>query len=122
MPGEGPNHQIGELIRKYGLKLNSPYSVSDDNFTVKMVSEGLGVSILPEMSFKNYLDLPVESRELREKPYRSIGIIYRHWDQLSPLSRILINEAKDFFSKLSPKNSASHLPWFSELDCSGKNQ
>lgn len=34
MPGEGPNHQIGELIRKYGLKLNSPYSVSDDNFTV----------------------------------------------------------------------------------------
>ena len=82
----------------------------------------LGVSILPEMSFKNYLDLPVESRELREKPYRSIGIIYRHWDQLSPLSRILINEAKDFFSKLSPKNSASHLPWFSELDCSGKNQ
>lgn len=122
MPGEGPNHQIGELIRKYGLKLNSPYSVSDDNFTVKMVSDGLGVSILPEMSFKNYLDLPVESRELREKPYRSIGIIYRHWDQLSPLSRILINEAKDFFSKLSPKNSASHLPWFSELDCSGKNQ
>lgn len=66
MPGEGPNHQIGELIRKYGLKLNSPYSVSDDNFTVKMVSDGLGVSILPEMSFKNYLDLPVESRELRE--------------------------------------------------------
>ena len=122
MPGEGPNHQIGELIRKYGLKLNSPYSVSDDNFTVKMVSDGLGVSILPEMSFKNYLDLPVEFRELREKPYRSIGIIYRHWDQLSPLSRILINEAKDFFSKLSPKNSASHLPWFSELDCSGKNQ
>lgn len=84
MPGEGPNHQIGELIRKYGLKLNSPYSVSDDNFTVKMVSDGLGVSILPEMSFKNYLDLPVESRELREKPYRSIGIIYRHWISFLP--------------------------------------
>lgn len=115
MPGEGPTHQIGELILKYKLKLNSTYSVSDDNFTVKMVSEGLGVSILPEMSFRNYLALPIKACELKEKPYRDIGIIYRHWEQLSPLSRIFINETKDFFESLHSNGSSSQLPWFNEL-------
>lgn len=97
MPGEGPNHQVGKLIRDYDLHLNSPYSASDDNLTVKMVSQNLGVSILPEMSFRDYLNVPIAAREIVEGPYRDIGIIYNRWEAVSPVSRIFINTAQEYF-------------------------
>ena len=84
-----------------------------------MVAEGIGVSILPEMCFTNYLDLSVEARELRERPYRDIGIIYKYWDRLSPLSRIFINEAKDYFARVSA-DTTTKLPWFNDIVSRGR--
>lgn len=102
MPGEGPNHQIGALIREYNLNLNSPYSASDDNLTVKMVSQNLGVSILPEMSFRDYLNVPITARDIVEAPYRDVGIIYNHWESVSPVSRIFIQTAQEYFHSELP--------------------
>lgn len=97
MPGEGPNHQVGQLIRKYHLKLNVVYSVSDDNLTVSMIAQNLGVSILPEMSFKKYLNLPFTAKPLIEEPFREIRIIYNDLNSISPISRAFITFAQNYF-------------------------
>lgn len=101
MPGEGPNHQVGELIREYDLHLKAPYSATDDNLTVKMVSQHLGVSILPEMSFRGYLNFSIAARELEERPYRDVGIIYTRWESVSPLSRVFVKTAREYFQELT---------------------
>ena len=97
MPGEGPNHQVGQLIRKYHLKLNIVYSVSDDNLTVSMIAQNLGVSILPEMSFKKYLNLPFIAKPLIEEPFREIMIMYNDLNSISPISRAFITFAQNYF-------------------------
>lgn len=97
MPGEGPNHQIGDLISRYQLKLNSPYSVTDDNLTVSMVAQGRGVSVLPEMSFQNYLNFSFSARSLVEAPFREVGIIHKGRDTLSPISKSFIAFSQHYF-------------------------
>lgn len=97
MPGEGPNHEIGQLIRKHQLKLNIVYSVTDDNLTISMIAKNLGVSILPEMSFRKYLNLPFTARPLKENPYREIMIIYNDLNSISPISRAFITFAQNYF-------------------------
>lgn len=97
MPGEGPNHQVWQLIRKYHLKLNIVYSVSDDNLTVSMIAQNLGVSILPEMSFKKYLNLPFIAKPLIEEPFREIMIMYNDLNSISPISRAFITFAQNYF-------------------------
>lgn len=105
MPGEGPNHQIGQLIRKYQLNLNIGYSVSDDNLTVSMVSRNVGVSILPEMSFKNYLNFPFVVKPITEGAYRDIKIIYNDLNSISPISRTFIMFVQNYFKKLLSDDS-----------------
>lgn len=97
MPGEGPRHQVGELIKNYKLNLNIKYSISDDDITVAMVSRGLGITILPEMSYREYLNFQFEACDLQESPHREIGIAYTSWDNISPLGKAFIDVAKKFF-------------------------
>lgn len=97
MPGEGPNHQVGQLIQQYHLNYNIAYSVSDDNLTVSLVAQNLGVSILPEMSFKDYLNLPITSRKIVEEPFRELGIIYNGLNSVSPISKTFIKFAQNYF-------------------------
>jgi len=96
MPGEGPNHQVGQLIQKYHLNYNINYSVSDDNLTVSMVARNLGVSILPEMSFKDYLNLPIISKKIIEEPFRELGIIYNDLNSISPISKTFIKFTQNY--------------------------
>lgn len=102
MPGEGPRHQVGELIKNYDLKLNIKYRISDDDITISMVSRGLGVTILPEMSYRDYLNFQFEARELSECPYRDIGIAYTAWENISPVGKAFIKLAKESFPPLTP--------------------
>lgn len=97
LPGEGPNHQVGQLIQDYQLNFNMIYSVTDDNLTVSMISKSLGVSILPEMSFKNYLSLPFTAKKLTEDPKRTIGIIYNDLNAVSPISKAFIKFSQNYF-------------------------
>lgn len=99
MPGEGPRHQVGDLIKTYDLKLNIKYSITDDDITIAMVARGLGITILPEMSYQDYLNFDFEVRELEESPYRDIGIAYTSWDNVSPIGKTFIEMAKGFFSE-----------------------
>ena len=97
MPGEGPTHQIGALIQDYNLNLQRPFAVSDDNLTMAMVADGLGVSVLPALSCKKYLNFDVVIRKLAENPYRDLGIIYRNWESISPISRNFIHFLEMYF-------------------------
>lgn len=101
MPGEGPSHQVGQLIRQYHLDYNIAYSVSDDDLTISMIAQNLGVSILPEMSFKKYLNLPFIAREIIEEPFREIGIIYNDLGSVSPISKTFIKFTQNYFCSKS---------------------
>lgn len=96
-PGEGPNHQVGQLIRDYDLKLNVVYSVSDDDLNLSMVAQNLGVTILPEMSYKNYLNFHFVARQAVENPFRDIGILYKSWNSISATNKIFIKFSLDYF-------------------------
>ena len=97
MPGEGPNHQVGELIAKYRLKYDCKYTISDDDATMSMVAGGMGVSILPELSYKDYLNFKVAIRDFEEGPYRDIGIAYSKRNELFPAGHNFINFVKAYF-------------------------
>jgi DNA-binding transcriptional LysR family regulator len=97
MPGEGPNHQVGDLIQKNDLHLNIKYAISDDDITVALISQGLGITILPELSYKDYLNFKIVSRELSENPFREIGIAYTSWDNISPIGKVFIKFVKNYF-------------------------
>lgn len=99
MPGEGPNYQVGQLIQDYNLNLRSTYAVFDDNFTVSMISRDMGISILPVMSV-DYLGFPYAAIDIKEKPSRQLGIVYRKWESISPISRIFIKFAERFFKDI----------------------
>lgn len=98
MPGEGPDYQVGALIRDYNLNLKTTYAVYDDNFTVSMIAQNMGVSILPLMSV-DYLNLPYAAVDIAERPSRQLGLIYNKWDTISPISRIFIKFAENFFKE-----------------------
>ena len=102
MPGEGPRHQVGELIKNYNLNMNVNYCISDDDITISMVSRGLGVTILPEMSYRDFLNFQFEVRDLTEAPYRDIGIAYTAWVNISPIGKAFIKLAKESFAPLTP--------------------
>jgi len=97
MPGEGPTHQVGKLIRDYNLKFRTVYSVFDDNLTVSMISHGLGVSILPQMSYEHYLNFSFAARPLVEKPSRTVGVIHNHIESISPISKAFLRFSRRYF-------------------------
>lgn len=97
IPGEGKNQQLDKLLKEHNCAMNVHYNISDDDVTVALVAQRLGVSILPELSYKDYLNFNVVSRELIENPIREISIAYRNPSRISPLGKIFIDFAIDFF-------------------------
>ena len=98
LPGEGLHHQIGQLMQKYNLNFDTIYSVTDDNLTVALVSSGIGVSLLPQMSFENYLNFPFCAKPLIESPTREVAIIYKNYREISAIGKSFIAFAQNFFS------------------------
>lgn len=97
MPGEGDKYQVGSLIEKYRCPMNIRYTISDDDITVALVAQGLGISILPELSYKDYLNFNIVPRTLKENPVREISIAYRDETSISPIGKDFINFAVNFF-------------------------
>lgn len=88
MPGEGDKYQVGNLIEKYNCPMNIKYNISDDDITVALVAQGLGITILPELSYKDYLNFNIVPRALKENPVRKISIAYRDEEYISPIGRV----------------------------------
>ena len=97
MPGEGDKYQVGSLIEKYKCPMNIKYTISDDDISVALVAQGLGITILPELSYKDYLNFNIVPRALKENPVREISIAYRDETLISPIGKDFINFAVNFF-------------------------
>lgn len=100
MPGEGDKYQLGSLIEKYKCPMNIKYTISDDDISVALVAQGLGITILPELSYKDYLNFNIVPRALKENPVREVSIAYRDESSISPIGKDFINFAINFFQDI----------------------
>lgn len=73
IPGEGSNHDIGQILKKANLRPNVRFSVSDDYAAISMVKNGFGITILPELVVDD-IDDSVRKMHIDPECFRIIGI------------------------------------------------
>lgn len=90
MPLKGFDYEVHKVLRQLDHYPNIRFSACGEYAIISMVTEGLGVSILPELLLKNYrndavalpLDLP---------HYRMLGMGVPHLKTASPVTRIFMD-------------------------------
>ncbi len=73
IPGEGSNHDIGQILKKANLRPNVRFSVSDDYAAISMVKNRFGITILPELVVDD-IDDSVRKMHIDPECFRIIGI------------------------------------------------
>ena len=94
LPGEGLNFEIGRLLG--GRRLNQKYSSKDDYVAAALVRGGLGVSILPELWLREFVD-QVERRPLDVEAERRLGLATLSFSRLSPVGKCFVKFLKGYF-------------------------
>ena len=79
---KGTNKDISRFLESSGIQLDVFFRTWDDYAIMAMVEQNLGIAILPELILgRNHY--AIETRELVESGYRSIGLAVRSYDHLS---------------------------------------
>lgn len=73
---EGGDNEIGAVFDDLRIRPNIRYTVKDDQTLLAMVSNGLGISVLPELMIRNS-PFPVVQCRLEKAYSRNIGICIR---------------------------------------------
>ncbi|MCJ7855304.1 LysR family transcriptional regulator [Lachnospiraceae bacterium NSJ-143] len=87
---EGDEKDFMNVLRTMSIELDIKYHLCDDNSILAMVENGLGVAILPKLAILaghfDIVDVPIIPSLTR-----TIGIIYKNKNIISPQSQIFIN-------------------------------
>lgn len=94
IPGEGSNHDIGQILKKAGLRPNVRFSVSDDYAAISMVKNGFGITILPELVVCD-IDDSVKKMHIAPECFRVIGIATAS-AAISPACKAFIEFSKEW--------------------------
>ncbi|SDI27710.1 LysR substrate-binding domain-containing protein [Alteribacillus bidgolensis] len=99
MPKAGCDELIKELFKKANLKPNVYCEIADNQTIIAMVQKNLGISIVPEIVMHGNNNL--NSIELKEESFRTIGLALPNLNDVSPavaafieLTRSMINRNK----------------------------
>ena len=82
---EDRDQEYVRIFDRLAIKPNVRYSVNDDYVVLAMVSQGLGVSILPELVLRN-TPYPVVTKPLDPPYHRDLGLAVRSAASLSPVT------------------------------------
>ena len=82
-----------KVLREAGLENSVKYRFKDDFAVLSMVQNGLGISILPELTLERFPGV-CEYRMLDPESYRSLGIGVRSLKEAGPLARAVIDYMK----------------------------
>jgi len=93
LPKWGLNHDVDRIIHDHRLKLNICYEIEEDQTIVAMVQQGLGLSILPQLTLY-HMTSDIVAIPLEEAYQRVIGIGY-HTATLSPVAKKFIQLTQD---------------------------
>ena len=83
---EGDDYEIAAIFDKLGIRPNVQYTIREDQTILSMVSNGLGISIMPELMLKDS-HYPLAKRSLPSVFYRDIGICVKDREAMSVSTR-----------------------------------
>ena len=92
----GVDNDVSATLRQAGIQPHVICYCNEDASIVAMVKQGLGITILPELSLKG---LDVNTYPLDPPAYRTLGIMYKSEDVLSAADKALIEIAKEIIEK-----------------------
>lgn len=95
MPKSGCDAFIKSLFEKHKIKPDILFEMADDQAILAMVQAGLGISILPEMTFPKNPE-KVFISFLPGEIYRTIGIAFPSSQTLSPSTKAFIRVTKQW--------------------------
>ena len=88
-------NEVHRLLKKYKVKPDIKYTMSNDFSILSMVEHNLGISILPGMILRGRTG-NFEARPLKPRAYRRLGMAISSSDELSPALKIFIKYAQDY--------------------------
>ena len=94
---EGRDNEIGAALDSLRIRPNIRYTVKDDQTLLAMVSNGLGISILPELMIR-HSPFPVVQCRLEQTFSRNIGICVKDRDTCSASTRRFIEHVQRWVS------------------------
>ncbi|QDR82509.1 LysR family transcriptional regulator [Sporomusa termitida] len=94
----GSYDEIKRLVNEHNVKLKIQYEVTEARAIITMVKNGLGISILPEMTLLRAVDT-VYTVGLEHAPARTIGIAALSIKNSSPAARKFIDSTKVWLTK-----------------------
>ncbi|MEH7157898.1 LysR family transcriptional regulator [Neobacillus drentensis] len=96
------NHLIRSIFKEQGFSPNVQFEVSDIATIIAMVQEGVGNTILPELSIPSALSRVTVSY-LSPQVYQNLGLEIRSTEFMNPALYALIHEAQEFTKNFSIK-------------------
>lgn len=90
---EGDDYEIQAIFDTYGVKPRIQYLVQQDQTTLAMVSEGLGISVMEELMLHKCA-YPLAVSSLPHPFYRNIGICVKDRNAMSNSTRIFVEHVR----------------------------
>lgn len=79
----GGKTEVSDLLERHGVRPDIRFTTWEDFAVMAMVEKGMGVSVLPELILKR-VPYKIEIRPLQEPYYRSIGLVMKSREHLTP--------------------------------------
>lgn len=90
---EKSDHEVASVFDRLGIRPNIQYILRDDLSILAMVSNGLGISIMPELMLE-HCPYPLVACSLPEPFYRNIGLAVKDKNTLSLSTRRFMEHAR----------------------------
>src|SRR5690606_7605561 len=100
---------VHRILKEHRIKPKVKYEIAQDAAIVAMVENGLGISIMPEMTLF-FIPDSVRVIPLEENYYRSLGIAATSFKYISPGAKKLIEFFKTWLNEVWLKQN-SRLRW-----------
>lgn len=92
---EGDDYEITAAYNELGVRPYARYTIKEDQSILAMVSNGLGISVIPELML-GHSSYPLAVCDLPQRFWRQIGICVRDKDELSGSTRLFVQHVRDW--------------------------
>ena len=87
---EGTGHEMTDIFNEIGIKPNIQFTVENEQAIMAMVSNGLGISLMPELMLENTV-YDLKKYRLPKSCTRDIGICVKDKNSISNSTRKFID-------------------------------
>lgn len=95
---EGDDYEITAAYNELGVRPYARYTIKEDQSILAMVSNGLGISVIPELML-GHSSYPLAVCSLPQHFWRQIGICVRDKEELSGSTRLFVQHVCDWVAE-----------------------